>query len=173
MRFGAEVVLELAASGGCAFLEHPQFPIWALEHNPASYWSWPQMFTLRRFDCIDVVSFDQCTLGTPMRKPTTLMLCRLRSFARAVQDCGHAGRCDHPPGTHVALGGRDAAGDFRTAIAKVYPAKLNQLLSQAIREFIIDRYGDVLVPDLFPPELEVFRGGTFMDHHVVQPDFHG
>eukprot|EP00438_Fugacium_kawagutii_P014941 Skav217327 [mRNA] locus=scaffold2460:48810:49331:- [translate_table: standard] len=173
MRFGAEVVLELAAAGGCAFVEHPQFPTWALEHNPASYWSWPQMFTLRRFECIDVISFDQCALGTPMKKPTTLMLCRLRSFAHAVQGCGHAGRCHHPPGAHVALGGRDEAGDFRTAIAKVYPAKLNQLLSQAIREFILDRYGDVAVPDLFPPELEVFRVGTFMDHHVVQPDFHG
>lgn len=173
MRFAVEIVLELAAAGGCSFVEHPQFPTWALQHNPPSLWSWPQMFQLRRFDCVDVISFDQCVLGTPMQKPTTLMLCRMRSFCVAVQQRGCGGRCNHAPGAHVRLGGLDSSGTFTTAIAKIYPAELNRLLSASIREFIVARFGDLQVPDIFPPELDVFRAGMFADSTVVQPDFHG
>lgn len=173
MRFGAEVILELAASGGCGFLEHPQFPLWAMAHNPPSLWSWPELRMLRRFECIDVLSFDQCVLGTPMRKPTTMMLCRMRSFCEQIQLRGCRGRCHHHGGHQVVLGGKTAAGDFATAVAKVYPARLNQLLASSIRDFLIDRFGTMTVPSDFPPELEKFCAGMFEDLAVVQPDFHG
>lgn len=122
IRFGAEIVLELAAAGGCSFLEHPQFPVWALPYNPPSIWSWKELSIMRRFECIDVVSFDQCVLGTPMRKPTTLMLCRMRSLCRALQARGHMGRCNHEAGTHLALSGHTASGDFATALPRSTPS---------------------------------------------------
>ena len=115
-----------AAAGGCSKtavcmrLGRPLPSIWRLE----------PIRLLKRLHCVSVISFDQCTLGAPSRKPTTLLLVRLLGVRDSIRAAGDHGRCNHARGAHVALVGRDARGAFRTAAAKEYPPGLCQVVAR-------------------------------------------
>ena len=100
-----------------------------------------------------------------------MALLRLRSFAVNIRSLGIAGRCAHAPGTHPRLQGRNKSGFFCTAIAKIYPPRLNALLANAICQFA-QSLSEVLpaVEPLAPELYELNR--TDFDVDRVQPDFY-
>ena len=131
MRFMLTMICALARSGGMAFLEHPAFPVWIASKKPCSIWSSRVVRWLKRLQCSQIVTFDQCLFGCMARKPTTFLIIRMPSLWKEIANLGRAGRCDHPPGAHKVLKGKDANGGFNTAIAKVYPEKLNSAIAKA------------------------------------------
>eukprot|EP00435_Cladocopium_sp_Y103_P038035 s1838_g10.t1 len=152
MMFIADMALLVAYCGGCAFVEHPSFPTWAKAHRPCSIWSTPPLRMMRRrLACVDILTFDQCTVGCRARKPTTLALVRMKPLVRAIHALGDFGRCDHPPGHHPRLSGRDSHGQFKTAIAKVYPPMLNQLVADAVVSHAVS-LTESGVPSQLPPD---------------------
>ena len=168
-----EILLELAKFGGCGFVEHPQWPIWARRFNPASIWASPQARLCRTLNCFSAVSFDQCIVGSIAKKPTTLQLLRLDSFRHEILATGNWGRCHHIAGTHEQLQGRTEDGEFRTAVGKIYPAGLNQFLGRAVCRYILETFkGELLHSDL-PKEFNCFLQQQFEDDGIVQPDYHG
>ena len=172
MRFMADVVLWLAITGGAAFFEHPQWASWLAESQPPSVWITPWMRQLRRLKCCSVVSFDQCIFGVDIKKPTTLLLVRLRSVREAILKLGRCGRCAHAGG-HVALKGREEDGTFRTARGKVYPPRMNDLLGRAVIDFIVTSVDSDFVGAELPSCFDPFFADCFADDMVVQPDYHG
>jgi len=167
-----EVYLELAIVGGCAFIEHPQWPTWAAKHDPASIWATLQARLCKTMHCSSVVSFDQCVVGSCAKKPTTILLLRLDSFRHEMLRSGLGGRCHHAKGAHERLQGRNERGEFRTAVGKVYPPGLNEALGRAIRCFAAQTLGGKFLRSELPEELIVFKQQTFEAPDVVQPDFH-
>ena len=173
MRFLLSMVLLAARYGACAFLEHPSYPIWARAQAPASIWSSRAVRLLRRLDCAQVVTFDQCIYGCVARKPTSLLLIRLPCLVADIQSRGLSGRCAHRRGWHLPLCGRDEIGAFRTSVAKVYPAGLNRAVSDAVAEFALrfvpfSQWVDPLDVDLTP-----LLSYDFVASEVVQPDYYG
>jgi hypothetical protein len=61
-------LLELAIIGGCGFIEHPQWPVWAVSHDPASIWATMQARLCKTLHCCSVVGFDQCIVGARAKK---------------------------------------------------------------------------------------------------------
>ena len=159
MRFIIDMVLACAAMGASAFLEHPAFPVWIASKRPSSIWTSRVMRLLKRLQCVQVVTFDQCLFQCEARKPTTLLLLRLPFLRKQILNMGRSGRCDHPVGYHQALRGRGYDGSFRTAIAKIYPAALNRALACAIVQPL-------------PPDLDALRTFDFGHSDEVQPDFY-
>ena len=168
-----ELLLEIATCGGCGFIEHPQWPLWAAKHDPSSIWATLPARLCRTLSCYSVVSFDQCVVGAPAVKPTTLLLLRLDSFRHHMLRSGRGGRCPHLPGTHVRLQGCNDEGEFRTAVGKNYPAGLNQALGKAICRFAAETLDCKLLHQTLPNELQCYTHQIFEDHETVQPDFHG
>ena len=103
-----------------------------LPDGPKPLRTFDEPSALRRLQAVEVCTFDQCCVGCQGRKPTTMALLRLHPFVVAIRALGNAGRCAHAPGTHPRLQGRDESGNFCTAIAKIYPPRLKQLLADAI-----------------------------------------
>ena len=172
MRFIFTIVVAVARIGGCAFIEHPAFPVWAASHRPASIWASRVLRWLRRLACSQVITFDQCVYDCCARKPTTLLLIRLERMARHTMSLGRMGRCNHPYGWHQALSGRDSSGAFRTAVAKVYTPSMNAALADAVLSFALDRSVDGQRTESLPTEFEPLITFDFVDHTVVQPDFY-
>eukprot|EP00438_Fugacium_kawagutii_P016420 Skav206440 [mRNA] locus=scaffold295:130038:133282:- [translate_table: standard] len=173
--FIMQIAMELAWRDGAAWIEHPQWPLWAARHCPASIWALRAMRLMRQFHCVNVVSFDQCTVGASAVKPTTLLLVRLPSVRSALLARGHGGRCHHGRGAHQALIGRSLCGEFHTARGKIYPPPLNEVLGKAMIDFV--KSVDPPVPSTFAShELQLFqalRHTVHEDRHVVQADYHG
>ena len=167
-----EIILELAAAGGCGFVEHPQWPLWAIQHDPASIWSSKQARLLKTLACCSVVSFDQCIVDAPAKKPTTLLLLRLDSLRHELLRTGHAGRCPHRAGAHEKLQGRSDQGVFRTAVGKVYPPGLNKAIGRAVCRYARATFAGELLHSGLPESFFCFRQQIFEDNDVVQPDFH-
>ena len=162
----------IASAGGCGFAEHPQFPTWMLSRSPASIWRLTPVQWFRKLACASFISFDQCTVGGPSVKPTTLLLVRLgqtRAFLRSQGDCG---RCAHGPGAHKALGGRE--GDsFATAKAKIYPHGLNRAIAEGICGYLKNTLCAQGCTEDFPSVFCPYRPTDFRNDDVVQPDYHG
>ena len=78
LRFLLEMLLALAAQGFSGFLEHPQFPTWLQTNTSASIRTLETIRCMKHMCCVSVISFDQCICGALGRKPTTLLLVRLR-----------------------------------------------------------------------------------------------
>ena len=167
-----EILLELAVLGGCAFLEHPQWPLWALAHDPASIWSFQAARLCRLLRCFSVVSFDQCLYDSVARKPTTILLLRLDSFRHETLSRGFGGRCNHGRDAHEGLKGHTERGEFKTAVGKIYPSGLNISLGRAIRQFAISTFGNEPPQAALPEELFCYTQQIFAADEVVQPDFH-
>eukprot|EP00435_Cladocopium_sp_Y103_P036537 s605_g9.t1 len=136
MRFLLECLYWCARCGAAGFLEHPGFPVWARHFRPPSIWCSLAVRWLRRLACTSIVTFDQCVFHCAARKPTTLLLIRLPSLRDYILSLGDGGRCAHPPHSHPPLQGRHSDGTFRTAIAKVYPERMNQAICDAFASFV-------------------------------------
>lgn len=172
MAFHIEMMWTAAITGACAWMEHPQYPVWLREEMPPSVWTHKELHLLKSLQCTSVVSFDQCAFGSSSRKPTTLMLIRLRNLRNAILR-KHWGRCVHPPSFHTALQGRDETGAFRTAAHKVYPPQLNRVISDSIYDFVKTRFDELPLTAQLPSELTQFTESVFADQSTVQPDFYG
>ena len=173
MQFLMEMVFWCARLGGCSFLEHPAFPLWAQRLRPASTWTSPSMRWLKRLHCSTFVTFDQCIYGCAGMKPTTFMLVRMPWLRTSIQRLGRCGRCPHPKGFHEALKGRDASGNFKTAIAKIYPAALNSAIADAVAIFVQQTFFGCPPPaQAMEAELLELSQMDFVSREVVQPDFY-
>lgn len=135
IQFLISFLIDLIPLGLCGFMEHPAYPSWAWLRRPASIWSNETVKKLAKLRCFSMVTFDQCTVGAKVRKPTGLLLLRMPSIRHALRAHGDQGRCNHAPGSHPKLQGRDCHGQFKTSWAKVYPAGFNCILADGICEF--------------------------------------
>ena len=106
------------------------------------------------------------------KKPTTLLLLRLPRVRDLLLGRGCYGRCHHPPGSHVALIGRETDGTFHTAKAKVYPYGLNKILGEALFKAAM-QWSDLDVVDTLPEDFLPYLEQSCHDAGVVQPDYHG
>lgn len=172
MRFMLTMICAVARMGGMAFLEHPAFPVWIASKRPCSVWSTSVLRWLKRLQCAQLITFDQCLFGCQAKKPTTFLLIRMPSLWKEIANTGYAGRCDHPHGVHRVLKGRDSSGAFNTAIAKIYPEKLNQAIARAafhsVREYAeLREWVEPLSEDLCS-----FLSYDFVAESIVQPDCH-
>lgn len=173
MRFILQMLLLVARIGGCAFLEHPAFPTWAIQHRPSSIWSTRVVRLLRRLACTEILTLDQCLFGCPARKPTTLMLIRMPGMVARTQALGRGGRCSHPVGWHRALAGRDETGAFHTSVAKIYPPELNAALAQSVADFVLDIMSTGQRVEPLSEDLWLLQSYEFVDRTKVQPDHYG
>ena len=172
LRFLLEMLLLMALMGYSGFIEHPQFPTWEKDGAAASIWCMTAIRLLKRLQCVSVVSYDQCVCGAQGRKPTTLLLVRLQKARQDFLSLGWSGRCHHAPGTHQALIGKQADGSFQTAKAKIYPEMMNYILGAAMHAFAADMANPDVVTAL-PGDFHPYLEQQFMDHTVVQKDYHG
>lgn len=170
--FIVQMLALCAKVGACGFAEHPAFPVWAWAMRPCSIWATTPLRWLRRLQAIQILTFDQCCVGCAARKPTTMALLRLGSFAREVQKLGAAGRCNHPFGQHPRLQGRDDAGGFKTSIAKVYPPQLNAMLADAIIRHAVGIAANLSAVEPLPCEISELNRLDFVTDQV-QPDYYG
>ena len=173
MQFMVEMCYWCARLGGCSFLEHPAFPVWARHQRPASTWASPVMSWMKRLRCTSFVTFDQCIFDCAAVKPTTLMLVRLPWLRSSIQRLGSGGRCPHSKGYHEALKGRCTDGSFKTAIAKIYPTAMNSAIAHAIAFFVQQTFlGCSFQQQAMNEELLSFCQMNFVSRTVVQPDFY-
>ena len=170
MRFMLTMICALARVGGMALLEHPAFPVWIASKRPSSIWSCKVVRWLKRLHCTQIATFDQCLYGCRARKPTTFLLIRMPSLWKEIVNLGHAGRCNHPHGTHRVLKGRDSEGVFNTAVAKIYPEKLNLAISKAVYKSVHEFAELRERVDPLPEELYRFLSFDFVADSIVQPD---
>ena len=80
MRFIIDTVIVCAVMGASAFLEHPAFPVWIASKRPSSIWTSRAKRWLKRLQCVQFVTFDQCLFRCEARKPTTLLLLQIVSI---------------------------------------------------------------------------------------------
>lgn len=172
MNFIQHLLLMMISTGGCGFLEHPEWPHWLDPAQVASIWGSRAIQLMSTIKAVTVTSMDQCVFGSSAKKPTTILTVRLDQFRRTVMMSGWGGRCNHPRGFHTALKGRTQDGTFRTAEHKVYPPGLNIALADAIGTFAdgLAALGSNRneLPSVFTPFLEQ----AFASSDIVQPDFH-
>ena len=176
VQFILDILFLLARTGGCGFCEHPQFPVWCASKAPCSIWSFEATKKMRQLQCVSIISFDQCVLHAPIKKPTTLLLVRLWDFRATVLAAGRAGRCAHGRNAHEKLIGRDSRGQFRTARGKVYPPHMNWALGHAIRCYVERTFPSAeshSVTDMLPEIFQRYAEEDFVACDQVQPDFHG
>ena len=170
MRFMLTVLCAVARTGGMAFMEHPAFPVWIASKKPVSIWSSRVVRWFKRLHCSQIITFDQCLYGCKARKPTTFLIIRMPSLWNEIVGLGRAGRCDHPPGSHKILKGRDVDGSFNTAVAKIYPEKLNLAIAKAayasVKQYA--EFRERVEP--LPSNLLPFLSFDFVADTVVQPD---
>ena len=126
------MVVVVARIGDMVFLEYPAFPVWIATKRSSPIWSSKMARWLKRLHCTQLVTFDQCLMGCEARKPTTLLLIRMQDLRKEILSLGNGGRCNHNPGVYRILKGKDSKGMFNTAVAKIYPAKLNTAIARAV-----------------------------------------
>ena len=85
---------------------------------------------------------------------------------------GQWGRCHHAQDTHGALIGKQEDGSFNTAKTKVYPHGMNEILAKAMFQFAVE-YDSSQLAQRLPDEILPYTEQQFMDHGIIQPDFHG
>ena len=166
----APCLVVAAAKGLMGFLEPPAFPTWAEDRSPCSIWSLEVVMALCKLECFQVATFDQCLWGCRARKPTTFLVLRMKSLHRQLLSRGFNGRCNHFR-RHVALQGRNFSGDFRTAIAKVYPPALNRLIGDAIVQQVATSHDGHEVASCLPEIFDQLVSNSFVESEFVQPDY--
>ena len=172
VQFLFELILYGAPRGCCSFAEHPQYPIWAKDHDPVSIWSSKAARLLKSMQCTSVVSFDQCIFKSESRKPTTLLLVRMTGVRDLILSTGHAGRCCHGRSVHAPLKGKTDQGQFCTARAKIYPKGLNKAIARGVVDHANRLNADGRSRDFPPPELDHLILNIFAEDDIVQPDCH-
>lgn len=114
--------------GGIFLSEHPAPPT---DPDKASIWTSAIIQLLLAHPDISLRIFNQWQWGAPVKKPTGLMSLRLPFLGRSMYACAD-GAATFP--TEVAIG-KDAQGQFKTAVCKEYPP----LFSQGIAKAVIDQ----------------------------------
>ena len=109
-------------------IEHPE----PTEPGAPSSWHLPETSLVAQMDKVEIIDFDQCTMGAAARKPTRLMVGHLPGLSSVVRSYGNSGRCDHRPTAHRSLQGLDAPGSWKTAPAKVYPTDMCRAIANAM-----------------------------------------
>ena len=173
IRFLLEAIICLANTGGTGFLEHPQYPLWAVHKDPASIWQTREVRMLRTLQCIGITSFDQCALGSPATKPTTILHLRMPELRRQLLTVGLGGRCNHGAKAHDHMSGRDEFGEFKTARAKVYPPGLNRAIAEGIFAYVQSTFSGQDTGSELPTGFSQFAAEIFAPLDVIQPDYHG
>ena len=115
-------------------------------------WSIPWVGSFMRFTDAEFVTFDQCTLGSPYRKPTTLAV--TPGLYDAIRyDFGGRRCCCR--GKHAKRTiGRDGF-EYRSAAAAAYPPAMNALLAKALAGLTARR----LPPQPYDRSLGILRTG--------------
>ena len=154
-------------------LEHPGYPHWAAQLQPASIWRIPLMQQMLALEDVDPCPFDQCVTAQVSVKPTTLMLVRMPEIKTALLALGHGGRCHHGPGAHMTASGKDDDGKWRTAQLKVYTPQLCSVLASGIFAFAEKLVGASTgtISNQLDPELAHFHNQTVSEFTEVQPDY--
>ena len=116
------LLLFIYAMGGSFTLEHPRGE--GLQHGKWSIWDSAFVIQLLLSGEIRSWVFLQGPLGQPFAKPTCILAARLPGFGQALYE-----RYDKRWRPTMKLGGK-ADGAWRTAQAKAYPPKLNQVIAQ-------------------------------------------
>ena len=170
VRFLIQLLVVAAARGIMGFMEHPAFPWWAAEKEPCSIWSLDVVLELCKLECFQVATFDQCLWGCRARKPTTFLLLRMKPLYRLLLSRGINGRCNHFR-KHVALQGRNFSGDFRTAIAKVYPMELNRAICEVVMTQVQGLGRNVELAKTLPEDFVPLMSNDYVESDFVQPDY--
>ena len=130
----AEVAIVL--SGGASIMEHPKEPT---PPDRASVWRTRlQQSWVQRLPWAHLHQIEQWRFGSKGVKPTTLRALGLGPpdrFDAALRR--HEDQCAYRP--QVQLKGRDELGQFRTASAKEYPARLCYALCDGLLESLFAR----------------------------------
>ena len=84
---------------------------------------------------VSPVPMDQCTCGTPYKKPTELLQAKLRQLADVVCEVPNHGQSFHRRYAQV-LAGRDSSGKFLTSPAKECPSDFSKTIAVAICQYI-------------------------------------
>ena len=170
LRFILTMVVAAARVGASAFVEHPAFPTWIMSKRPSSIWASRPVRLLKRLNCTQITTVDQCLLGCAAKKPTTLLVIRMPTLVAFLQSLGERGRCNHPHGSHKVLRGINEKGEFNTALAKVYPPLLNRALADAIAQAARVYSDHRQRVDPLPEPLAPFLSFDFVAPSIVQPD---
>ena len=170
MQFVIEMLFWCACSGGCGFLEHPSFPVWARQHRPASTWTSTAIRWMKRLNCTLVVTYDQCIFQCEGKRPTTLLLLRLPWLRDSIFCRRVTPGIVHINQHHVALQGRSHTGEFRTAIAKVYPPAMNHAIAAAMVQFVQRTFSSISHQTELGEELSALNRMNFVARDVIQPD---
>ena len=89
----------------------------------------PEVQKLRDDSLAEEVTFPMCEVGHESQKLTTLLV--TPSLFKPLEFLNYM-RCSHA--THRAVGGSKIDGQFSSARSSRYPARLNDILAQAIAE---------------------------------------
>ena len=121
MKASLDIIDCVATAGGVISMEHPADRGFA---PYPSIWDTTLWKDLQRKHQINLTTFDQCRLGAPSEKPTTLAL-NGSSYAPL-----HGTRCNH--GRHASLIGRNVDGKFNTKSAQAFPEGLCTTIGAAL-----------------------------------------
>ena len=157
-------------------MEHPQYPTWLCRADVPSVWCLAAVRALRTLCCLSITSFDQCTMGSIARKPTTILHLRLPRLRGALLRGGRGGRCAHPPRFHERLQGRGLHGNFKTSCGKIYQQKLNAIIADSIAAHLRTRFQDLALsaelPAVLHPLVCIFFEDTATSSTVCPSGFH-
>lgn len=129
----AEAATLLHGLGKGFVIENPER--WSAQ-SP-SIWALDEMQRVAALPGVRMLHFDQCTVGAPARKPTTLMYYRL-DLRRLQARCNHPVREWTNPdgsthrGAHPRTVQRQENGQWATKALAAYPAQLNRILAEAL-----------------------------------------
>lgn len=131
----AEAATLLHGAGKSFVIENPER--WSPQ-SP-SIWALEEMQRVAALPGVCTLHFDQCTVGAPARKPTTLLYYRL-DLRRLQARCTHPVREWRNPdgsmhrGAHPRTVQRQVDGQWATKALAAYPARLNQVLAEALAQ---------------------------------------
>ena len=97
------LIVDLLAAGGVAVMEHPA-TFWH-ELLP-SVWRLAAVRALLATEECQLVSLDQCQVGSVARAPTFLLAMRCPTLMERIAAIPDGGRCSHGPGAHAPPIGR-------------------------------------------------------------------
>ena len=166
-----ELLIHAACLGLAGFLEHPAFAVWQAKRRPATIWAWPVIRWMTQLSCVQITTFDQCTMGACARKPTTILSLRLPMLRTLLMARGESGRCSHTNG-HAPLIGKSKDGQWRTGKAKIYPVQLNVAIAESVLAYLKVATGALLYTQR-PEFLDAEPAQEFVPEDIVQRDYHG
>ena len=127
LSFSFEAMFEVLVSGGLGILEHPAEPDDLAD--AASIWRLPLMQWFLSLPGVRKLRFSQGLMGAPTPKPTDLLTVHMEHVLVHLHRCRV--RVDLP---HAKAVGRNAQGQWKTAILKEYPPSVCMAFADAFVE---------------------------------------